>query len=151
MDTYFDNMKILLPTMGFDLFKPVFKEQKQSLTEKGEKVLLAVGDIKAQAKLTTTGLLVLRGSSMKSAATPALASTCLKIRNDLIGKGYVRSTGKDLEFIQDYEFSSPSQAGSVILGYSVNGRTFWKSKNGLTLKEIEDLKAKVAAVEKITL
>jgi len=151
MDTYFDNMKILLPTMGFDLFKPVLKEQRQSLTERDEKVFLTVGDIKAQAKLTTNGLVVLRGSLMKSAATQALASTYLKIRNDLIEKGYVRSTAKDLEFIQDYEFSSPSQAGSVILGYSVNGRTFWKSSNGLTLKEIEEVKAKVTAANEISL
>jgi len=151
MDTYFDNMKILLPTMGFDLFKPALKEQIQSLTEQGEKVFLAVGDIKAQAKLAPSGLLVLRGSSMKAAAAPALAATYLKIRNDLIEKGYVRSTAKDLEFIQDYEFSSPSQAGSVILGYSVNGRIFWKDKDGLTLKDIEDVKAKIAAVKEIML
>ncbi|WP_185290112.1 GIY-YIG nuclease family protein [Chryseobacterium lactis] len=140
MDIYFDNMKILLPTMGYDLFKPIMKEQKQSLTSKEEKLILEVGDIKAQAKLITNGLLVLKGSLMKTLPTPALAPTYLKIRNDLVQKGYVRESTIGLEFLQDYEFPSPSQAGAVILGYSVNGRVAWKNSKGKTLKEIEEEK-----------
>jgi hypothetical protein len=140
MDTYFDNMKILLPTMGYDLFKPVQRKQKPALANKDEKLLLDISDIKAQARLIANGLLVLQGSLMKPIATPALAPTYLKIRNDLIEKGYVKQTDKGLEFLQDYEFSSPSQAGAVILGYSVNGRVSWKDSKGKTLKEMEEEK-----------
>lgn len=140
MDTYFDSMKILLPTLGIDLFKPVVKEQNQCLTGKEEKLVLEVGGIKAHATLITNGLLVLQGSLMKPTVTPALAPTYLKIRNDLIEKGYVKQHTKGLEFLQDYEFTSPSQAGAVILGYSVNGRVFWKNSRGKTLKEIEEEK-----------
>jgi len=140
VDTYFDNMKILLPTMGFDLFKPTSKEQKQGLTDKEEKLFLEVGDIKAQAQLIANGLVVLKGSLMKLLTTPALAPTYVKLREDLIEKGYVKETSVGFVFLQDYEFSSPSQAGAVILGYSVNGRVFWKNKKGETLKEIEDQK-----------
>jgi hypothetical protein len=140
MDTYFDNMKVLLPTMGYDLFKPMLREQKPALTNKEEKLYLEVADIKAQAKLIANGLMVLQGSLMKPVATPALAPTYLKIRNDLLDKGYVIKTSNGLEFLQDYEFSSPSQAGAVILGYSVNGRVFWKNSKGKTLKELEEEK-----------
>lgn len=73
---------------------------------------------------------------MKPVATPALAASYLKVCNELIEKGYVMQHPGGLEFLQDYEFTSPSQAGSVILGYSVNGRTFWKNSRGKTLKEI---------------
>lgn len=140
MDTYFDNMKILLPTMGFDLFKPALKEEKQSLIGKEEKLILDVNEIKAFAKLIPNGLLVLKGSFIKPTATPALAPTYLRIRNDLMEKKYVQRTEKGMEFIQDYEFSSPSQAGAVILGYSVNGRVFWKNSSGKTLKQLEEEK-----------
>lgn len=140
MDTYLDNMKILLPTMGFDLFKPVLKEEKQSFMPKDENLILEVGDIKAQAKLIPNGMLVLQGSAMKAIATPALAPTYLKIRNDLIEKGYVKQTDKGMFFLQDYEFTSPSQAGAVVLGYSVNGRIFWKNSIGKTLKDLEEEK-----------
>jgi hypothetical protein len=138
MDTYFDNMKILLPTMGFDLFKPILKDQKQALTPKEEKLTLEVGEITAISKLISNGILVLKGSLMKPVETPALSPSYSKIRKDLIEKGYVENTSKGLEFQQDYEFSSPSQAGAVILGYSVNGRVFWKDNRGKTLKEIEE-------------
>lgn len=140
MDTYFDNMKILLPTMGYDLFKPNVKMQKTSTTTGDDKLILEVADIKAYSKLTSNGMLVLKGSLMKESETNKLANTYSIIRKDIQEKEYVRKTTNGLEFIQDYEFSSPSQAGSVILGYSVNGRTFWKDSKGKTLKEIEEEK-----------
>jgi len=140
MDTYLDNMKILLPTMGFDLFKPVLKERSQSLTQQDEKLFLESKEINAQAKLTSNGILVLQGSLMKGAAVESLAALYASIRKDLTEKGYVKSTAKGLEFLQDYEFSSPSQAAAVILGYSINGRTAWKNKSGKTLKTLEEEK-----------
>lgn len=145
MDTYFDNMKILMPNMGYDLFKPNLKETKQSLTNKDETVFLEIGDIKASAKLTANGLLVLKGSFFKAASTPALSPTYLKIRNDLIEKGYVQTNEKGIQFAQDYEFSSPSQAAAVIIGYSINGRTYWRNKEGKDLKTIEEEKIKSAS------
>jgi len=36
------------------------KEQKQSLTDKEEKLVLGVGEIKARAKLSTNGLCITR-------------------------------------------------------------------------------------------
>ena len=146
MDIYFENMKILLPTMGIDLFKPVTKEQKLSLTPKEEKLFLEVSGLKASAKLTPNGLLVLQGSIMKPQPTPALAPTYLKIRNDLKEKNYVQETKAGLEFQQDYEFSSPSQAGAVILGYSVNGREAWKNSQGRSLNDLEKDKLPLPSV-----
>lgn len=143
MDTYFDNMKILLPSMGFDFFKPNSSSVKLNSKTKDDKLILEVGEIKAFARLTSNGLLVLRGSTMKGNETQALSPTYSKIRKDLIEKGYVEKKENGLEFIQDYEFSSPSQAGAVILGYSVNGRVFWKDNKGKTLKEIEEDKLNI--------
>jgi len=137
MDTYFDNMKILLPNMGYDLFKPILKEQIQPLISAEDKLILEVGDIKALAKLIDNGVLVLKGSFFKPIATQALSPLYLKIRNDLLSKKYVQPLAEGMVFVQDYEFSSPSQAAAVILGYSVNGRVSWKNSSGKTLKDIE--------------
>ena len=40
--------------------------------------------------------------------------------------------------IEDILFSSSSAAADFILGYSVSGPRTWKTKEGKTLKEIED-------------
>ncbi len=138
MDTYFDNMKILLPSMGFDFFKPQSTSVKLTSKNKDDKLVLEVANIKASSKLISNGLLVLKGSLMKENETDALSPTYSKIRKDLVEKGYIQKTKNGLEFMQDYEFSSPSQAGAVILGYSVNGRVFWKDSKGKTLKDIEE-------------
>ena len=138
MDTYFDNMKILLPSMGFDFFKPNSNSIKLNTKSKDEKLILEVGDVKATSKLISNGLLVLKGSLIKENETPALSPTYSRIRKDLLARGYIQKTKNGLEFMQDYEFSSPSQAGAVILGYSVNGRIFWKDIKGKTLKKIEE-------------
>lgn len=140
MDTYFDNMKILLPSMGFDFFKPNSNSVKLTSKTKDDKLVLEVGNIKATSKLISNGLLVLKGSLIKANETAALSPTYSKIRKDLIAKGYIQKTKNGLELMQDYEFPSPSQAGAVILGYSVNGRVFWKDSKGKTLKEIEEEK-----------
>jgi hypothetical protein len=49
--------------------------------------------------------------------------------------------GAGYAFEQDYLFSSPSTAAGVVLGRSANGRTEWKTKEGKTLKAIQDAEA----------
>jgi hypothetical protein len=144
MDTYFDNMKILMPVLGFDFFKPRNKAVKLSSKDKDDKLYLKVKNISASAKLIPNGLMVLKGSLMNKNSTSSLAEKYRNIREDLKNKGYIKEIDKVLEFIHDYEFSSPSQAGAVILGYSVNGRVFWKNIKGKTLKDIQKEKLEIA-------
>ena len=44
----------------------------------------------------------------------------------------------DRKLIKDYLFNNPSYAATFVLGKSSNGRTEWKDKDGVTLKEIEE-------------
>ena len=39
---------------------------------------------------------------------------------------------------KDYLFNSPSYAAAFILGMQTNGRTDWKTKDGITLKDLEE-------------
>lgn len=43
---------------------------------------------------------------------------------------------KDYETIQDISFKSASGAAKFICGYSINGKTAWKNKQGITLKQL---------------
>jgi hypothetical protein len=42
-----------------------------------------------------------------------------------------------LVFDQDYEFTSPSMAASIVLGRSANGRDEWKNSKGKSLKDLQ--------------
>lgn len=140
MDTYFDNMKIILPTLGYSVLHSDSKNNGHRKTSKDELLKLLVSDFKATAKLTSNGIEVQKGSEMNKKETLSLSGSYSNLRKTLIEKGIVIEKGGKLEFNENFEFPSPSTAAAIILGYSVNGRTTWKDKYGKSLKEIEEEK-----------
>jgi hypothetical protein len=60
------------------------------------------------------------------------------LREDLIKSGVLVGVDNVLKFSQDFEFTSPSTAASVIAGASVNGRESWRTAEGRTLKELQE-------------
>ena len=70
---------------------------------------------------------------MVSETTPSLPPSICNERQQLIDKGIV----VDGKFVQDWPFSSPSRAASVVLGYKISGPIAWKDKNSVTLKDAE--------------
>ena len=142
MDTFLDNVKIILPTLGFNLNESgdsiiTTKKEERELT-----LFLDVSNWKAKGKLTSNGLLVEVGSGFNPKETDSLSGSYSNLRKTLQEKEIVKLKGDKLVFIDEYEFSSSSQAAAIILGYSVNGRVAWKNKNGETLKDIEERKLK---------
>ena len=53
----------------------------------------------------------------------------------------LRAEGDRYVFTQDYLFASPSTAAGVVLGRSANGRIEWQTKDGKTLKAVQELEA----------
>ncbi len=135
MDDYFDNMKVILPTLGYS----VLHQTKES-TKKAEIFQLEVSEFKATGVLTSNGIDVQKGSEMNKKETNSLSGSYSNLRKTLREKGIVEEQNGKMVFIQNYEFSSSSTAAAIILGYSVNGRVTWKDKFGKTLKEYEEEK-----------
>ena len=44
---------------------------------------------------------------------------------------------KNFEFTEDYQFTSPSTAASIVAGRSCNGLVEWKTKEGILLKDLK--------------
>lgn len=134
MDTYFDNMKIILPTLGYSVLHIKSKEA----TKKAEHFKLEVSEFKASAFLTSNGFEVQKGSEMNPKETPSLSGSYSNLRKTLQDRKIVEPKNNKLVFTENYEFTSSSTAAAIILGYSVNGRVTWKDKSGQTLKEFEE-------------
>jgi len=49
--------------------------------------------------------------------------------------------GDKYRFTQDYTFTSPSMASTIVLGRPSNGRTEWKDGEGRTLKSLQEAQA----------
>ncbi|MFA7327091.1 MAG: GIY-YIG nuclease family protein [Candidatus Kapaibacterium sp.] len=140
MDTFLEKLRIIIPTLGFDLFGNNESIKVISKDKKSSKLYLEVSNIKAESELTSNGLLVKQGSNFKSKETSSLSGSYSNLRKTLTDKGVIQKKDGIHIFTEDYEFTSPSQAAAIILGYSINGRTAWKNNSGETLKEIEERK-----------
>ncbi|MEO8034829.1 MAG: DUF4357 domain-containing protein [Acidobacteriota bacterium] len=78
---------------------------------------------------------------MVKAEVPSCHEYLKELRSALIANGVLKIAGDGYVFTQDYVFTSPSTAAGVILGRSSNGRVEWKTKEGKTLKELQEAEA----------
>lgn len=87
---------------------------------------------------TSQGFVVLAGSEAVLNVGTSLGLSVRDVRRDLLSNGVLLEVGELLKFTQDYVFSSPSFAASLVLGRSANGRIEWKDSQGRTLKELQE-------------
>lgn len=93
--------------------------------------------ISANATHTDEGLVVLAESEAAISVQGSLTIGNRALRDQLIQSGMIATVGEKLKFTRDQLFNSPSQAASVIVGYSINGREAWKLPDGTTYAAYE--------------
>jgi hypothetical protein len=162
MDEFAGNIRTLLGVLGHRVLDPVLWSPKVaqgivragdvfssrgSVTElQGEGVAhpfrLRANGIVASAMRTIDAFVVIKGSQAAKEVAPSLSNANLSVRAKLLGAGQLVEVGHQLEFVQDYAFPSPSQAASIVVGYSANGRSMWKANDGRSLAEVEEGEAK---------
>lgn len=134
MDFFLEQVRIILPVLGFDFLRDRTKTQQptsaspteQTVTEAPRFALSmkSVG-ITATAQEINGEFVVLKGSSARGNGRTA-TSGYSKLFEQLVKDAILAMNGENYEFKTDYTFSSPSAASDVITGSSTNGRTMWK-------------------------
>ena len=61
------------------------------------------------------------------------------MRKQLLADGTLAEQDGLLRFTKDSEFTSPSTAAAVVHGGGANGLVEWKTKDGKTLKELDEV------------
>ena len=87
---------------------------------------------------TNQGFLVMEGAKFSLELSSSISSRYVDLRNMLIEQQLLVEQGNYLILKQDYVFSSPSTASSLLLGRNSNGLTDWKLLNGTVLKKLID-------------
>lgn len=96
--------------------------------------------VEATGYESSKGFVVREGSQAVKGAVPSMEThTYSTLRNLLIENGVLTDSGTHLTVSQDYIFDSPSAAAAALLGRSANGRTEWRTVEGVTLKELQSL------------
>jgi hypothetical protein len=138
MDVFLANILGMLPVLGVH----AFEQAPPKLVPDLASMLTCQGrGVTAVGRDTPQGFVVQAGSHAALEEAPSMreyAPSISEVRADLQKNGVLVPENNALRFTQDYTFSSPSYASSVVLGRNSNGRTEWKDSNGRTLKELEE-------------
>jgi hypothetical protein len=135
MEEFIDNIKMLVNTLGHKVF-----DEKRELKPKQKQEIFIINaprGANAQGIPTSDGFVVFKGSKAASSTVASMTQNFLNLRQQLITKGVIKMNDDCYEFPEDYIFSSPSTAASIVLGRNANGLTEWKLTGGKTLKEFE--------------
>ncbi len=135
MEEFVDNVKVLINALGYKVLEPFAQTESQDANSDDEILMLTTGSVNASGKVTTEGFVVFEGSTVnEKTSIKSLSIGMQKLRQKLFDSGKVQN----LTTTEDILFSSSSAAADFILGYSVSGPRTWKSKDGRTLKDIEN-------------
>jgi len=135
MEEFIENIKMLTNSLGHKVFeekREVKKKQKQETF-----FIKAARGAEAQGEPTSDGFVVFKGSKAAISTVNSMTDNFKVLRQKLIDKGVLKESNNFYFFPEDYIFSSPSTAASIVLGRNANGLTEWKLKNGKNLKTYE--------------
>lgn len=135
MEEFIEYIKMLVNTLGHKVFDE--KREIKSKQKQNTFFIQAARGADGQGEPTSDGFVVFKGSKAAGSTVASMTSNFITLRQKLIGERVLIDKGEFLEFPEDYIFSSPSTAASIVLGRNANGLTEWRLKNGKTLKEFE--------------
>jgi Domain of unknown function (DUF4357) len=131
----FGTIKTLLSTLGYPLFDPLIQKKPDSQ----QNLYYCTGpNANGVGEYGEDGFVVHAGSMVRKKRIGPTTERFNGICNQLVQDEVLREKNDDeLEFIQNYQFNSPSASATLILGRSANGWTEWKRKDGKTLDQVE--------------
>ena len=160
MEEFIDNIRTLLGVLGHRALEPLtMRPAPESIVtttpvpsfspptpspvpSEPANFYLRIGGLIASAIRTNEGIVVLAGSDVASDVQASLSMGYRSLRDGLIASGVITQDGGKYKFTRDHLFPSPSQAAAVVVGYSINGRDAWKTKEGRTWGQVEEAAAK---------
>lgn len=138
MEVFLDRIRQLLPVLGSDILTPIGKSVLQ--TQTGGILYCRIKGAEARGQRAPNGFVIFKGSTAVLKDRPSAQSYPYVIaqRQQLVSDGTLIKEGEFLRFTRDAEFSSPSAAAVVIHGGSANGLTAWVTKDGKSLKFLDE-------------
>ena len=135
------NSEMIIGTLGHKLFIPTLEKDIDDVVIADEELLFLSRKIRksnlqieAKCKRTNEGFVVLKGSMISLEDLKTMPKLIKELRVQLISSGII----KDGILKENQLFTSASYAAAFVLGTNANGLTQWKTKNGQTLKELEE-------------
>ena len=138
MEVFLARIRQLLPVLGSDILAPITHPAAKA--QPGGVLFCRIKGAEARGQRTANGFVIFHGSTAVLEERPSAESYPYVVaqRKQLIAGGTLIKKDGFLVFTKDAEFSSPSGAAVVIHGGSANGLTAWKTKDGKSLKQLDE-------------
>lgn len=138
MEVFLAHIRQLLPVLGSDILAPI--SQPTAKAQPGGVLFCRNKRAEARGQRTANGFVVFQGSTAVLEQRPSAESYPYVVtqRKQLFLDGTLIEKDGVLVFTKDAEFSSPSAAAAVIHGGSANGLIVWKTKDGKSLKQLDE-------------
>ena len=147
MESFIEQLLMILPAIRVDLFDSKAKSEKTNLKKIKDdhenpvfELTLKKEGIKATAILEDGEFVVQKGSLARSeyVGDRTEQTSYGKLHNKLVEQGILKEHGQNKMFVQSYAFSSTSAAGAICNGRATSGPIAWKLKGtGQSYKEWE--------------
>lgn len=144
MEEFFQNLKVLLGTLGHKVLDPLVKIKisdpgETDTNHHSEMLRFESSTFSAMGFQADEGFIILMGSTISASTSSSITQTLNNLREDAEKSGKIKREDNKVVLVEDILFSSPSYAASFVAGNSRNGRTSWKNSSGQTLRELEEL------------
>lgn len=138
MEVFLARIRQLLPVLGSDILAPI--AQPAAKAQPGGILLCRIKGAEAKGQRTANGFVIFQGSTAVLEDRPSAENYPYVVaqRKQLIADGTLIEKDGLLYFTKDAEFSSPSAAAVAVHGGSANGLTAWKTKDGKSLKQLDE-------------
>lgn len=136
MNEFLDNIDLLISAIWYPIIKDVNTWNDQKVREGVYRCTWS--ESKAMWMYNEEWFLVFKNSIMRKKLSKSSTERLLSLQKALIDDQVITSIdGGQFIFLQDYLFSSPSLAASIVLWRSANWWTEWKDEEWKTLDEVE--------------
>lgn len=132
-ERFLEDILLCMPILGYSFFEraPVAKSKTRRYT-------LSSKGLNAEGYESSEGFVVAKGSQAAWDERPSIHGYLKELRTALIKEGVLQAAGSFYTLTQDYTFASPSTAAGVVVGGAANGRELWRTKDGMTLKKVQE-------------
>jgi uncharacterized protein DUF4357 len=138
MEVFLSRIRQLLPVLGSDILAPIAEPTANA--QPGGMLFCRVKGAEARGQRTASGFVVIADSTAVLNERESAKSYPYVVaeRHKFINDGTLIEKDGFLVFTKNVEFTSPSAAAAVIHGGSANGLIAWKTKDGTTLKQLDE-------------
>jgi hypothetical protein len=133
VDSFIDQIKIILPLCGFICFIPTIAQDN---IVRNDTFKIDKGNVYAEMIIDNNKYIVLKGAKARKETSPKYLHSVMETRNKLINNKDIVLENDVYIFKENVIFNSSSNAASVVLGYNVSGLEEWINKaNNKKLKD----------------